>query len=109
MYKTRKVNGKWQIARPSTMKQEYHGNGENAWNGHTDNINGHMEYVYKTSTRALPVSHYILADEEFTEEQARDAIEESTDCQVEFVEFDRAVAEFYGFNYCAIFHATEVE
>lgn len=38
-------DGKYRIQRPSTHKQEYHGNGKNAWNGQTEEINGHkVEY-----------------------------------------------------------------
>jgi len=46
MYSTQKVNGLWRIARPATVKSEYHGNGKNSWDGHIDKINGHkIEYV----------------------------------------------------------------
>jgi hypothetical protein len=41
-------DGRWHIARPSHYKKEYHGNGENAWYGQTDVINGHkIEYQSK--------------------------------------------------------------
>ncbi len=39
---------KYRITRPSTNKQEYHGNGKNAWNGQTEEINRHtIEYRSK--------------------------------------------------------------
>jgi len=38
----------FKIRRPSTYKKEYHGNGKNAWNGETLEINGHtVEYRSK--------------------------------------------------------------
>lgn len=40
--------GKFHIQRPSTNKQEYHGNGSNAWHGQQEEINGHVvEYKSK--------------------------------------------------------------
>jgi hypothetical protein len=40
--------GKYQIQRPSSHKQEYHGNGANAWYGQTEEINGQtVEYRSK--------------------------------------------------------------
>ena len=41
-------SGKFHIQRPSPHKQEYHGNGKNAWDGQEEKINGHMvEYRSK--------------------------------------------------------------
>ena len=41
-------SGEYRISRPSTHKQEYHGNGPKAWNGQVDEVNGHtVEYVSK--------------------------------------------------------------
>jgi hypothetical protein len=41
-------SGKYRIQRPSTHKQEYHGNGEKAWVGQEEHINGHVvEYRSK--------------------------------------------------------------
>jgi len=45
---TTQRNGKWHIARLSTYKREYHGNGKNAWYGQDEIINGHsLQYVSK--------------------------------------------------------------
>lgn len=45
---TKDLSGKYRIQRPSTHKTEYHGNGENAWGGQTEIINGHtVEYRSK--------------------------------------------------------------
>lgn len=45
---THNDEGKYRIQRPSTNKQEYHGNGANAWHGQTEEINGHVvEYKSK--------------------------------------------------------------
>lgn len=39
------IDGAYRIERPSRYKQEYHGNGKNAWHGQTEEINGHtVEY-----------------------------------------------------------------
>lgn len=77
MYKTRKLsNGKYSIERPSTYRQEYHGNGKNAWYNTTEEINGHkIEYVsirysyrwhktavYLDNERLLTAADYARAD-----------------------------------------------
>lgn len=53
-------------------------------------------------------SHYILADEDFSLEEAERLLEESVNedlyYRLKFIEFDRAVAQAYGWKYYAIFH-----
>jgi len=52
------------------------------------------------------LSIYVMSNESFSEEEAFDAIIDSEYCDmfVDFIEFDSSVAEFNGFEYCAIFH-----
>lgn len=76
--KTKKdVDGKYIIERPSAHKQEYHGNGKNAWTGEIDEINGHkIEYVSKRYSYRWHKTHVYFDDSRLlTAKDYRDAEE----------------------------------